>query len=96
MEDYAKIRVDDIRHLVGGRRRLKLLNSVTVHLADRDVPVELARGKANLGVDGKIIFLLCPACGRHALVLRVVPEGLACWACLRRGGVKYGSQLAVG
>lgn len=92
MEDFPKVHVDDVRRLVGGRRRLKTLSAVTIHLPDRDVPVELARGKANLGPGAQITFLTCPICGRRALVLRVVPEGLACWSCLRRNGIKYSSQ----
>lgn len=96
MEDYPRVRVDDLRHALGGRRKLKQASAVTLHLPDREVVVQLTRGPANLGVNGEIVFMVCPSCGRRISVLRVVPAGLACWACLRRGGVKYGSQLAAG
>lgn len=96
MEDYPRLRVDDLRHALGGRRRLKQASAVTLHLPDRDVLVRLTRGPANLGINGKIVFMLCPTCGRRASVLRVAPEGIMCWACLRRCGTKYRSQLRTG
>lgn len=92
MEDYPRVRVDDLRHALGGRRKLREASAVTLHLPERDVVVELTRGPANLGANGKIVFMICPSCGRRISVLRVVPSGLACWSCLRRVGVKYLSQ----
>lgn len=96
MDDFARVRVDDLRHALGGRRKLKRASAVTLHLPERDVVVQLTRGPANLGEGGQIVFMICPSCGRRISVLRVVPSGLACWSCLRRGGTKYLSQLRAG
>jgi hypothetical protein len=96
MEDYAKVLVADLRRAVGGRRKLKAVSSVTISVGENDFAVSLVRGPANLGIDGRITFMICPSCGRRISVLRVVPEGLACWSCLRKAGTKYQSQLAAG
>lgn len=94
VEDHARLDIADIRKAVGGRRKLKLVDRVTLHLDRADVEVELTRNRANLG-DGFVTYMICPCCRRRASVLRLLPDGhgAVCGVCVRRAGARYASQV---
>jgi hypothetical protein len=95
VEDHPRIDINDIRKAIGGRRRLKAVDRVTLHLDGGDVDVELVRNRANLG-DGFITYMTCPSCSRRISVLRLLPDGrgAVCGACVRRAGARYSSQMS--
>ena len=94
IDDFEKLSIDDVRRLVGGRRKLREAESLTVHLNEMDILVQLVRGPANLG-NGLVTYLSAPCCGRRVTTLRIVPgHGLLCVACVRRFfGAIYLSQV---
>jgi len=95
VEDYARVTTDDLRRLLGGRKKLKAASAVTLHLDGADVDVELTRNRANLG-DGFVTYMTCPLCRRRVSVLRLFPDGrgAVCGVCVRRAGARYSSQMS--
>ena len=97
LEDFEKLTLEDIRRMVGGRRKFHETQAVTVHLPDgRNVYVPFIRTPANLG-GGELPWLKCPVEGCHykVRILRLVPDdpGLMCQRCMRRTyGAAYLSQ----
>lgn len=95
IDSLPAITLDDMRRSLGGRKRLKQLDSkaICLELPDgRSVSVRLTLQPAQLG--GKQIFFVCPTCGRRCRTLRITQNGLACYSDLqKRLGAKFASQL---
>ena len=86
IESFPAIHLEQVRLLVGGRRKLNAAESVDIDLeGGRTVCVELLRRPANYG-DKPQVFFSCPSCRGACRVLRVVAEvpALRCGSCLRR------------
>ena len=86
IDDFPTVDIQDVKRLLGGRRRLREATGVSIHLpGDRDVPVRFTSLPANLG-GGRIKYMACPVCERPVRVLRVVPSAphLMCGRCVRR------------
>jgi hypothetical protein len=96
VEDYARVTTDDLRRMLGGRKKLKAADSVVLHLAAADVPVMLTKCASNLGAGRYYTLLVCPSCSRRVAALRILPggTGAACGACVRRAGARYASQMS--
>ena len=94
-ENLPSFRVDDLRHSLRGRRRLRLIQSITATLPDgRTVQVNLCKVPGRLG--GQMVMACCPTCDRPCRVLKVIwwDPGLTCLRCLRQYfGGKYASQI---
>lgn len=94
LEDIPCLRIEDIRRMVGGKKKLNLLERVTAFLPDgRSIELELVRRPGNLG--GSFALLACPVCTRPSRTLRLFDEthGLACPRCLQQNSIRYRSQL---
>ena len=84
VEEFPRFDLADLRRAVGGRPNLKKADRVTVHLANGDIPIDLARIPANIA-NGIRTYMVCPRCRKAVLVLRVVPSefGLLCGKCVK-------------
>lgn len=98
LDDYQRVDVTDLRRLIGGRRRLRGAEAVTLHLAAADVTVELTKCASNLGGGRWYQLMVCPICSRRVAALRLLPggTGAACRSCLHDRGARYSSQLQPG